>query len=119
MKKAFIISISAVILLIISVTVYWNLPIEITRKSAIKSGDVLVNKIETYQNTNHELPANDDWEILEKMGFSRNESLQPKYISDDKGHYEIVYFDDFGGPFLLWNSQEKKWTVDFPSILNN
>ncbi len=119
MKKALIISVSVIILLIVSIIVYWNLPIEITRKSDVKFGNEVVEKIETYKISNHKLPASDDWVTLEKLGLSKNESSKPKYLSDESGNYEIVYFDDFGGPYLLWNSQNRKWTVDFPEISNN
>lgn len=118
MKKAFIISISIIILTIISIAVYWNLPIEVTRKSDIKFGTELIEKIEDYKIINGKLPEVNDWQTLEKLGFKKDESANPTYISDQNGNYELVYIDGFDGPYLLWNSQEKKWTIDFPKIVS-
>lgn len=116
MKKTLIITISVVILIILSITVYWNLPIEITRKSDIKFGNKVIQNIESYQETNHQLPSNNDWQTLEKLGLKKNESEKLSYTSDENGNYELVYLDGFDGPYLMWNSQEKKWTIDFAKI---
>lgn len=116
MKKTLIITISVVILIILSITVYWNLPIEITRKSDIKFGNKIIQNIENYQKTNHKLPSNNDWQTLEKLGLKKNESEKLFYTSDENGNYELVYLDGFDGPYLMWNSQEKKWTIDFAKI---
>ena len=116
MKKALIISISIIILIILSIIVYWNLPIEVTRKSDIKFGNELIEKIENYKKSNGKLPETNDWQTLEKLGFKKDESANPTYTSEPNGNYELVYIDGFDGPYLLWNSQEKKWTVDFPKI---
>jgi hypothetical protein len=116
MKKALLISISFIILIILSIVVYWNLPIEVTRKSDIKFGTELIEKIENYKKINGKLPETNDWQTLEKLGFKKDESAKPTYTADPDGNYELVYIDGFDGPYLLWNSQEKKWTVDFPKI---
>ena len=120
MKKALIISVSIIILLILSITVYWNLPIEVTRKSDIKLGNELIEKIEGYKKSNGKLPANNDWRTLEKLGFTMKDlGTTPSYVKDSSNNYELVYIDSFDGPYLLWNSQEKKWTIDFPKIFSN
>jgi len=120
MKKALIISVSIIILLILSITVYWNLPIEVTRKSDIKLGNELIEKIEGYKKSNVKLPANNDWRTLEKLGFTMKDlGTTPSYVKDSSNNYELVYIDSFDGPYLLWNSQEKKWTIDFPKIFSN
>lgn len=118
MKKTLIISISAIIIIILSFVVYWNLPTEIARKSDIKHGNQLIATIENYKNTNNKLPYTNDWQTLEKLGFNKNESANPVYSSDENGNYELVYFDGFDGPYLLWKSKEKKWTIDFPEIVS-
>jgi hypothetical protein len=118
MKKALIISISVIIAIILSVTIYWNLPIEITRKSDIKFGNELIQKIEDYKKINQKLPENNDWQTLEKLGFKKDEAANPVYASDENGNYEFVYFEGFDGPYLMWNSQERKWTIDFPKIVS-
>lgn len=116
MKKTLIISISIIILIILSITIYWNLPIEVTRKSDIKLGNELIDKIDAYKKHYGKLPEVNDWQTLEKLGFKKDESANPIYTADTDGNYELVYIEGFDGPYLMWNSQEKKWTIDFPKI---
>ncbi|RZJ49233.1 MAG: hypothetical protein EOO19_05920, partial [Chryseobacterium sp.] len=100
MKKALIIFISVIVVIILSFTIYWNLPIEITRKSDIKFGNELIRKIENYKKTNQKLPENNDWQTLEKLGFKKDEAANPIYTSDEHGNFELVYFEGFDGPYL-------------------
>lgn len=56
MKKAAILIASFFALIIISITVYWNLPIEITRKSDIESGNKIIWSIESFQKSMEDFP---------------------------------------------------------------
>lgn len=116
MKKTLIISISVIALLILSITIYWNLPIEITRKSDIKSGNQIIENIENYRKNSYKLPEVNDWQTLEKLGLQKDNPEKPVYNKDETGNYELVYDDGLGGPYLLWNSTEKKSTIDQPKI---
>lgn len=117
MKKAIIIIVSILLVIVIAFTVYWNLPIEITRKSDVQFGNQLVENIETYKTINKKLPENQDWKTLEKLGFKKeNSGIKSNYATDNKGSYELIYLDEFDGPYLMWNSQERKWTIDYPKI---
>jgi len=117
MKKTLIIISSVLVLILISITVYWNLPIEIARKSDIDSGNTIIRNIENYQKTNHQLPSDGDWQTLEKLGFKVEDlGTTPMYAKDSSNTYELSYPDGFDGPYLIWNSKERKWTIDFPTI---
>ncbi|WP_415328266.1 hypothetical protein [Chryseobacterium sp. MMS23-Vi53] len=117
MKKIILIIISFIVLVIISITTYWNLPIEVTRKSDIKKGNKIIQNIETYQKTNGRLPENQNFKALEKLGFKFEDSVSYlNYTTDNKGNYELTYLEGFDGPYLMWNSKERKWTVDYPKI---
>lgn len=116
MKKALIISISVIVLIIISFTVYWNLPIETTRKSDIKMGNEIVEKIENYRKNSYKLPEVNDWQTLEQLGLQKDHPEKPVYTKDDNGNYELIFDDGLGGPYLLWNSSDKKWKIDLPKI---
>lgn len=117
MKKAAIVIISILPVIIVSLIIYWNLPIDITRRTDIKYGNSLIQNIEIYKNTYHHLPENNDWKTLEKLGFKKeNLGAQPDYRKNINGSYELVFLDEFDGPFLIWNSNEKKWSIDFPKI---
>src|SRR5690606_28852889 len=118
LKKLFYILISIVILSIISLVIYWNLPIEITRKNDIKFGNKLIENISSYQSQFNELPKNDDWKTLENLGFEIEIlGTKPSYEYNQNGEYELVFLEGFDGPYLMWNSKEKKWKIDFPTIL--
>lgn len=116
MKKTLIISLSVIVLIILSITIYWNLPIEITRKSDIKSGNKIVENIENYRKNSYKLPEVNDWQTLEQLGLQKDDPTKPVYNKDEAGNYELIYDDGLGGPYLLWNSTEKKWTIDQPKI---
>ncbi|WP_326982778.1 hypothetical protein VUJ46_21915 [Chryseobacterium sp. MYb264] len=117
MKKALIIGASIIIFIIIFVTIYWNLPITITRKSDIESGNKIIQNIKNYQKTNGKLPDNNDWNTLRKLGFPLKEKAPYlDYATDHQGNFELIYIDGFDGPYLLWNSNEQKWTIDFPKF---
>lgn len=118
MKKILILLISLVALLMISVTVYWNLPIEITRKSDIEKGNKIIQNIKGYEKKFDRLPENSDYKALENLGLHHEDSrVYLDYKTDNKGNFELTYLDGFDGPYLLWNSQEGKWTIDYPKIL--
>lgn len=117
MKKTALIFISIVVLIVISFTIYWNLPISVTRHSDIEYGNTLVKNIEDYRKIHHKLPENNDWKTLEKLGFKSGDmGTQPDYSTDGTGSYEISYPDGFDGPYLIWNSNEKAWSIDFPKV---
>jgi len=119
MKKT-IINISLILVLIIlSFKIYWNLPIEVTRKSDVEFGNKLIQNIESYQKTNGKLPGNNDWETLEKLGFKKEDLGKNPDYKTDSALYELIYNDGFDGPYLMWNSQEREWTVDYSKINQN
>ena len=117
MKKTAIVVVSILLLIIVSLAIYWNLPIDVTRRADIQYGNSLIRNIEIYKKAYHQLPENNDWKTLQKLGFKKeNLGAQPDYRKNGNGSYELIYLDEFGGPFLIWNSNEKKWSIDFPKI---
>lgn len=116
MKKAILISVSIVILFVLSVTVYWNLPIEITRKKDIKNGNLIIENIENYRQKSAKLPEVNDWQTLEQLGLEKDNPSKPIFTKDENGNYELIYDDGLGGPYLLWNSNENAWSIDVPKI---
>ncbi|WP_144283031.1 hypothetical protein [Chryseobacterium echinoideorum] len=116
MKKIVISIISIIVLIIISITVYWNLPIEITRRSDIQKGNEIVQNIENYKASSGKLPEVNDWQTLEKLGLEKDEATKPIYQKDESENYELYYPDGFDGPYLIYISQEKKWSIDYPKI---
>jgi hypothetical protein len=119
-EKIFYILISVLILSIISFVIYWNLPFEVTRKADIDLGNTLIENINSYKSKYNEIPATDDWKTLEKLGF-KIEMLgtKPNYENNQNNEYELVFLEGFDGPYLMWNSKEKKWKIGFPTIFTN
>lgn len=113
MKKTFIILASLLLLVITSIIIYWNLPIEFTRKSDIEAGNKIIKNIEAYQKANGKLPKNNDWKTLKRLGFNLEGSVSYlSYATDNNGNFELAYLEGFDGPYLLWNSTERKWTIN-------
>jgi hypothetical protein len=97
--------------------IYFNLPIEIIRKSEIENGNKLIEKIELFQKEKGQLPEPDDWTTLANLGF-KIEMLgtDPTYQKINENEYELIYLEGFDGPYLLYNSKLGDWKVDFFTI---
>jgi len=119
-KKLIFFFIGIIIFIVIGFVVYCNLPIEITRKSHIALGNTLIKNIEKYKLDHNKLPIENDWETLEKLGFNiQSLGAKPDYTVDLKGNYEITFVEGFDGPYLIWNSIDKKWKMDFPKVFSD
>lgn len=105
------------IVLIVIGLIYFNLPFEVTRKSDIEFGNKLVDRIEDFKKEKGELPTPDDWNTLERLGF-KIEMLgtDPTYEKINENEFELIYLEGFDGPYLLYNSGQKNWKIDFPTI---
>lgn len=117
MKRIIYILIIIAILCPIVWVIYRTLPLEITRKSDIEFGKKLINKIEIYKEEYSSLPLSGDWELLKHLGFKLTElGTEPTYSKIDENEYELIYLEGFDGPYLLYNSKENKWKIDFPKF---
>ncbi|MBB6370669.1 hypothetical protein [Chryseobacterium shigense] len=117
MKKAAIIISFLLLFFIILFSIYWNLPIGITRKTDIEAGNKIIQNIENYQKNNGMLPDNNDYKTLKNLGLKQEDSqIYLDYTTDNKGSFELTYLEGFDGPYLLWNSKERIWTIDYPKI---
>lgn len=120
LKKIIFYLLVLIALIVIGVFIYQNLPIEITRKSDIEQGNKIIQKIEQYQSIHNKLPQENDWKTLENLGFQMNETgTKPNYTLDYNGNYEITFLDGFDDPYLIWNSIDKKWKIDFATTFNS
>ena len=97
--------------------IYFNLPFEITRKADLEFGNKLVNSIEEFKKEKGQLPTPDDWNTLEQIGF-KIEMLgtDPTYRKINEKEFELIYLEGFDGPYLLYNSRQKDWKIDYPKI---
>jgi|GEM_PF-2019732 len=119
-KKQTLYFLAIIILVLIGFFIYRNLPLEITRKADIAFGNTLIKNIEKYKLDYNKLPVENDWETLKKLGFQINEvGTKPNYAIDSKGNYEIAFLKGFNAPYLIWNSIDKKWKIDFQKIFSN
>lgn len=119
-KKQILSLLGIIILVLIGFFIYRNLPLEITRKADITFGNTLIKSIEKYKLDHNKLPTEDDWKTLKKLGFQINEvGTKPNYAIDYKGNYEIAFLEGFDRPYLMWNSIDKRWKIDFQTIFSN
>jgi len=119
MKKIALTILTFFILIVSGYFIWWNLPLSINRSSDIKLGDHIIQNIESYQKQNG-LPENNDWETLKKFGFrDRIDFLQPEYSKLNENEFELIYLEGFDGPYLMWNSTEKKWKQGYPTFDNS
>jgi len=116
MKKIALTILTFFILIVSGYFIWWNLPLSINRSSDIKLGEHLIQNIESYQKQNG-LPDNNDWETLKKIGFrDRIDFLQPEYSKLNENEFELIFLEGFDGPYLMWNSTEKKWKQGYPTF---
>ena len=109
MQKNLIRSLLGIIFLfVLAIFIYWNLPIEITRKQDIALGNNLIKNIEKYKQYDGEYLL-----VTQDLG------TKPNYTIDSKDNYEITFLEGFDGPYLIWNSIDKKWKIDFPIIFSS
>ena len=119
MKKIALTILTFFILIVSGYFIWWNLPLSINRSSDIKLGDHIIQNIESYQKQNG-LPENNDWETLKKFGFrDRIDFLQPEYSKLNENEFELIFLEGFDGPYLMWNSTEKKWKQGYPTFDNS
>lgn len=120
LKKIILYTLGLIAFIVLGIFIYQNLPIEITRKSEMTLGNKIIKNIEAYQSIHNELPKENDWKTLENLGFQMNEAgTKTNYTLDYNGNYEITFLDGFDGPYLIWNSIDKKWKIDFPKVFTN
>lgn len=106
-----------VILVATALLLIWlNLPPTITRYSDIRLGNRIIARIEDYKKA-HGLPDRHDWETLKQFGFKVDGDVwTPQYEKIDSENYELVFVEGFDGPYLLWNSKQREWGMEMPTI---
>lgn len=102
--------------IVMLVIVYIFAPIEITRRCDIKFGNQLVEKLEKYREEHNNLPEEEDWDTFSEMGFKMAEAgTKPVYRKLSAVEFELVYPEGFDGPYLFYNSEQKKWKTGCPA----
>lgn len=108
-KRTFLIFGLLLLLTIGGYFIWWSLPVSINRRSDIEFGNELIAKVEQHKQK-HGLPENNDWETLKQLGFKQKDDLLiPDYEKLNDTAYQLVYLEGFDGPYLLWNTYDKKW----------
>ncbi len=101
-----------------SVVLFYNLPMEFHFRKEIDRGNELINNIDRYYEINGTIPSINDWKQLRNIGFTDNEMERayPELRRLNDTTYELIFNLGFDPPYLMWNSTEKIWKEDFPSI---
>jgi len=96
--------------------IWWSLPVTVNRHSEIKLGNKVIENIDSYWKTNQKLPESNEWETLKKLGVQFDyEVSKPEYKNINDTLYELYFIEGFDGPYLMWNSLERKWKIDSPT----
>lgn len=78
----------------------------------------MIDNIDKYWKINQKLPQWNDWETLRKLGIQfDNDVSKPEYKNLNDSVYELCFIEGFDGPYLMWNSSERKWKIDNPTHL--
>ncbi len=115
--KKFILIITVVIgYAFLFILILWNLPIEIKRHQDIKFAEIVIIEIEKYEKENG-LPNSNDDETLKQLGFEDHiDFLVPEYSRISEDTYELYFIEGFDSPYLIWNSNERVWKMDMPTL---
>ena len=118
MKKSVLI---IIVLVFISILVFYNLPIEFHKREEIARGNELISNIEKHYETKKNIPSTTDWKTLREIGFSDEEMERayPELRKLNDSTYELIYNLGFDPPYIMWNSKERVWKEDVPSIPDN
>ena len=78
----------------------------------------MIRKVDSYYRQYQTLPETGDWLELKKVGFSSDEleKAYPEYHRINTTAYELTFVKGFDGPYLTWNSQERKWKIGGPVV---
>jgi hypothetical protein len=102
------------IILILAVVISMNLPLEYERSEDIALGNQINDNIDRYFKENKTIPKQNDWETLNKLGFEIHDiDSKPAYHLINKSDYELIFLEGFDGPYLVFNSIDKKWKMGF------
>jgi len=120
MKRLILIAFSCLFVLIGGYFIWWHLPVSINRHSDIKLGNQVIEKIDYYLKLNKKLPNSYDWNTLKNLGirFYSSELAKPEFNNLNDSIYELVFVEGFDGPYLMWNSSERKWKIGNPAPIN-
>lgn len=115
-KKTFFFVGLLLLLTIVGYFIWWKLPVTINRRSDMKLGDKVISSIERYRKQ-HGLPPTNDWQTLKQLGFKdKGDFFTPYYQKINDTTYELVFLAGFDGPYLLWNSNDKRWKEAMPTV---
>jgi hypothetical protein len=92
-----------------------SLPVSFRRYTDTRRGGALSFRLEKYQRKHKSLPSDSDWHTLRQIGFTNAEieRAYPEYVKLDSTTYQLVFVKGFDGPYLMWNSSERKWKNSF------
>jgi hypothetical protein len=97
---------------------WWLLPLSVTHYAEVSHGNILRQRLDSYFNQNHTLPEDDAWQQLKQIGFTSQEleNAYPEYHKIDDDAYELLFVKGFDGPYLTWNSWERRWKKGYATL---
>ena len=81
-----------------------------------RNADRIIAAIETYRETDGQLPDSRDHEVMKQLGFELRVGWHPDYQVGEKGLYRITILEGFDGPYWTYDSFSQMWRKDFPPV---
>jgi hypothetical protein len=103
--------------IIVGLIIFWRIAIKVDKNEKIDLGNSIITKMTNYQRHSG-LPQNNEWNVLDSLGFV-TETSHPEYSRINDDEYEIIFVEGFDGPYLMWNSKEKIWKESEPKFSEN
>ena len=100
---------------------WWLLPLSVIYYAEVSRGNILRQQLDDYFKQHHVLPDDDAWLQLQQIGFTSQEieKAYPEYHKLDDDAYELLFVQGLDGPYLTWNSWERKWKKGFATLPAN
>ena len=97
---------------------WWLLPLSVTHYAEVRRGNALRQQLDGYFSQNHTLPEDGAWQQLKQIGFTSQEleRAYPEYHKIDDAAYELLFVKGFDGPYLTWNSWERRWKKGYETL---
>ena len=96
--------------------IWWNLPFTINRYSDIQKGEQIISNFNNSNSSSNQILKNLTLEDYYKLGFDTANGFEiPQYFIVNDSTFELIYVEGFDGPYLIWNSNEKKWKIGNPT----
>lgn len=110
---------TAIILIVFLILVlgYCNLPFSMRYYSEIKMGEEYIKNINHFKDSTGFLPETSDWEkLVPLMPQGMESEWTPTYTKLDSLNFELIFVYGFDGPYPRYCSITNEWSYGFSCV---